>query len=192
MCCKVPTSDALCQRCVRTLRPANDRILPGGARAVAAFLHEGAARLLVHQLKYQAVTVYAELVADELAPRLPRLPLVPVPRSLSRKWRYGVDPARVIADSLGRRLGVPVLPLLRPRLHSPRRAGRNRHLPVERFTTSRRAVPESILVDDVITTGVTSMAAISALGDQVIRVVAAANTVPEVSSLSGTDQSMRR
>lgn len=159
---------------------------------MAAFLHEGAARLLVHQLKYQALTVYAELVAEELAPRLPRLPLVPVPRSLSRKWRYGVDPARVIADALGRRIGAPVIPVLRPRLHSPRRAGRNRDLPVYRFTVSDRGVPESILVDDVITTGATLTAAISSLGDHLIHVVAAANAVPEVSSLSGTDQSMRR
>ncbi|MBW3666959.1 MAG: hypothetical protein KY394_05120, partial [Actinobacteria bacterium] len=79
VCHRVDRS-ALCQRCRLSLRPAPERLLPGGIRLVSAFEHTGAARELIHHLKYRGITGYADLVAALLAPRIPRLPLVPVPR----------------------------------------------------------------------------------------------------------------
>ena len=63
---------------------------------VPAFEHEGAARDLVHALKYRGLTVFAEMVTDALVDRVPPLPVVPVPRAWSRQIVFGVDPAREI------------------------------------------------------------------------------------------------
>jgi predicted amidophosphoribosyltransferase len=182
--CHTITSGRLCPGCARTLHPTTDRLLAGGLRLVAAFEHQGAARELMHHLKYRGVLDFADLVAERIAPRVPRLPLVPVPRALSRRLKYGVDPARLLAQRLGSRLGVPVIDILTPHLHTPRRAGRNHSRPVVPFTLRRAVGGEVMLVDDVVTTGSTVAAAVSAIGRQHLRLVVAANAVPKVSSLS--------
>jgi len=150
----------------------------------AAFEHEGAAKTLVHHLKYRGVTVYAEVVADALESRVPALPLVPVPRAWSRRIRYGVDPANAIATALGRRIGVPVVPVLRPRLHTRRRAGDDHSRPVPDFSVRELGDPEVVVVDDVVTTGATIVAAACGLGRHRVRMAVAANVVSTVSSLS--------
>lgn len=154
--------------------------MPGGIPLVAAFEHEGAAKALIHHLKYRGVTVYAEVVGDMLADRLPRAPLVPVPRALSRRLKYGVDPAKVLAMALGRRTGLPVLNVLVAPLHSTRRAGRDHSRPVARFRTRSDLRYPVIVVDDVVTTGSTVRAAIEALRPGLVGAVAAANVVTQV------------
>ncbi len=113
----------VCRSCARELNPAPDRLLDGGLRVVGAFEHTGPATVLVHNLKYRGVSGYPRFVAELLAPRLPRLPVVPIPRATSRRVRYGVDPARLLAIELSRLLEVPVESVLAPVLHSRRRAG---------------------------------------------------------------------
>lgn len=182
--CAAPTRRRLCDRCARGLTPAPDRLLPGGVRLVAAFEHEGPARVLVHHLKYRAVTQIADAVAEVIAERVPRLPLVPVPRALSRRLEYGIDPAKEIAGALARRTGVQVLYALAPRLHTPRRAGRDHSRPVPPFRTRSPLRSPVVVVDDVITTGTTVLAAIRALGPDMARAVVAANVVPDVSNVT--------
>lgn len=137
----------------------------------------------MHLLKYRGVCDYAELVADLLQSRVPRLPLVPIPRVLTRRVRYGVDPARVIAVALARLIDVPVSSVLVPHLHAARRAGRDHGRPVLRFRARAFDYPEVLIVDDVVTTGATMLAAVDALGRDRVRAAVAANSVPSVSRL---------
>lgn len=137
----------------------------------------------MHLLKYRGVDVFARMVVDILEARIPRLPLVPVPRAMTRRLKYGVDPARVIATQLGRRVGVPVVSGLRPLLHSRRRAGRDHGLPVRPFRARPHPYREVIVVDDVVTTGATLSSAVAALGLERVRLAVAANSVADMSSL---------
>lgn len=150
---------------------------------IAGFEHTGPARVLVHQLKYWGITGYADLIASILGPRLPRLSLVPIPRAWSRRARFGVDPALVLALSLAKVARVPVRSALSPPIHTPKRAGGDHRRPVLPFRL--RAMPESpiVLVDDVVTTGATLEMAIGVLGAERVALAVAANAAPAVSSL---------
>lgn len=170
----------LCVSCARTLRPASDRILAGGLGLFAAFEHLGVAKTLVHHLKYRGVTFYADLVAEVLAERVPSIPLVPVPRALSRRLKYGIDPARAIAVALGSRLQVPVLDALVAPIHAQRRAGRDHSRRVRGFSTRSPLRYPVVVVDDVVTTGSTVSAATEAIGLELVGAVAAANVVANV------------
>ncbi|HUG74328.1 MAG TPA: ComF family protein [Acidimicrobiia bacterium] len=130
-------------------------------------VHDGVARTLVHRLKYEASPRAASVLAAMLAARLPpdASALVPVPRVIARRWRYGVDPGRELARALARRTGLPVTDPLRPALWTARRAGpagRRRGIP--RFDTSGGVPAGAVLVDDVVTTGATLLAAANACG----------------------------
>jgi predicted amidophosphoribosyltransferase len=164
------------------LRPAPERILEGGIRLLAAFEHTGVARALVLGLKYRGLTSFADLVVDLLAPRVPAVPIVPIPRTWSRQMRYGVDPAREIAWRLARARGVPLLEVLSPPLHAPRRAGGDHDRPPPRLRLGRAPEGRFVLVDDVVTTGATVRSAISSLGPDRIALVISANLADTVSS----------
>jgi predicted amidophosphoribosyltransferase len=167
------------------MRPVPELLLEGPVRVVAAFAHEGAARRLVHNLKYRGLPTYADLVARLLAPRLPSVPLVPIPRVWTRRLKYGVDPAETIAMRLSRLMGVPVVRSLERPLHSKRRAGGDHSNPVRAFQV--RSLPSDlVLVDDVVTTGATMVSAARVVGPDRVRAAAAANSVAEVSSLSAS------
>lgn len=171
----------LCADCMRRMRPAADRLLPGGLRLIAAFEHVGPARALVHHLKYRGLVQYGDLVASVLVPRLPRVPLVPVPRALTRRIRYGVDPARILADRLAAEMGVPVLPLLETPIHSRRRAGRDHRRPVATFRLRRLPAVPVAIVDDVVTTGATMLGACRSIGASRVHAAVAANAVSAIS-----------
>jgi len=160
--------------------------LPGGLRLVAPFVHEGAARELVHLLKYRGMRFPAALAAEMLAERMPSLPLVPVPRALSRRLRYGVDPAREIALAISAHNGAPVVSALVPPLHAPRRAGREHGRAVPEFVLWRRLSGPVVVVDDVVTTGATVAAAVRAIGVERVQMVVAANSVSGVSTLTSS------
>jgi predicted amidophosphoribosyltransferase len=150
---------------------------------MAAFEHSGPARALVHQLKYRGLTGYADLVAMMLAPSLPALPIVPVPRVWTRQLRYGLDPAVVLAESLGRSKGVPVIKSLVAPIYTRRRAGGDHSRPVAPFRITRMPASDFVLVDDVVTTGRTLEAAIGLLGPDRVALAVSANAAPPVSSL---------
>ena len=173
--CHSPAPGYLCPRCRAGLTPARERILAGGVRLVAAFEHIGTARELVHGLKYRGQTGYAELVVAAVVERVPRVPIVPVPRAWTRQLIYGVDPAREIGSRLAQALGVPLWDLLSPPIHSRRRAGGDHALPATDFSTSRRPPGPYVLVDDVVTTGATVRSASNSLGLERLALVVAAN-----------------
>ena len=126
------------------------------------------------------MTGYADLTAAMLAERLPPLPLVPIPRALTRRVRYGIDPALALADRLARHLGVPVLPLLRSPLHKERRAGGDHSRVVAGFRLRKIPKGPVLVVDDVVTTGATLLSAITSIGESRVRAAVAANAVPGV------------
>lgn len=138
-----------------------------GLVGVAGYVHDGTARRLVHALKYRAVVAAVAPLADAMADRMPRTTtaLVPIPRARLRVFRYGIDPAAVLADAVGRRTGLPVISGIHPRWWWRRHAGRNRE---ERsfiaFEPTGHRIPRGCaLVDDVLTTGATAVAATTAL-----------------------------
>ncbi|HEY4584439.1 MAG TPA: hypothetical protein VIH32_02365, partial [Acidimicrobiia bacterium] len=169
--------------CRSRMRPAPDRILSGGVRLVAAFEHSGPARELVHRLKYQGLTAYADLVAMVIAPSLPELPIVPVPRVWSRQLRYGLDPAVVLAERMAKMKAVPVIKSLVAPIHNRRRAGGDHSRPVAPFRITKMPATGFVLVDDVVTTGRTLDAAIGLLGPERVALAVAANAAATVSSL---------
>jgi len=123
--------------------------------------------LLVHRLKYEAVAGMADRLAVVLEPLLgsDTTALVPIPRVVSRRWRYGIDPAVALATALSRRVDLPVVRSLRAHFWVRRRAGTTmdpRGLPL---FGSRISTPTgSILIDDVVTTGTTLAAAANVTG----------------------------
>lgn len=182
----------LCEVCRRRVRPAPDRLLSGGVRVIAAFEHSGPARVLAHHLKYRGLEGYAGIVADVLASRIPKAPLVPIPRARSRVIRYGVDPAVVLARCLSERTGAPIHRLLAPSIHTRRRAGGDHRRPVGPLRIVKSPLECVTLVDDVLTTGATLEAAIAVIGPGHIRAAVVANAVPEVSSLRRRDLPVAR
>jgi predicted amidophosphoribosyltransferase len=180
--CHTSSRGFLCPRCRAQLRPAPERILDGGIRLVAAFEHEGVARELVHGLKYRGMTSFADLVVASVSPRVPPLPVVPVPRTWSRQVRYGIDPAREIGLRLARAMGVPLIDLFSAPLHAPRRAGGDHNRPPPELKAAKAVLGPVVLVDDVVTTGATITSAVKTLGSERIALVLAATLADTVSS----------
>ena len=167
LACNMPSAEPLCRQCRLSLAPAPEVLVVPGLVGVAGFLHTGAARRLVHALKYRAVLAAAGPLADAIADRMPAsvVALVPVPRATVRTFTHGIDPARSLAEAVARRTGRPVVDALRPRLWWRRHAGKSRS---DRssiaFAANGTIVPAgAALVDDVLTTGATAAAAHRAL-----------------------------
>jgi predicted amidophosphoribosyltransferase len=100
--------------------------------------------------------------------------LVPVPRALLRRWRYGVDPAHELTWAVASLTGVPVVDALASDWWHPARAGvATRRRGVPRLRRRRPVPPAAVLVDDVLTTGATLTAAAAALDGARMRAVVA-------------------
>jgi predicted amidophosphoribosyltransferase len=132
----------------------------------SALGHVGAARVLIHRLKYGGLPAAAGALAPYVEAILPSETccLLPVPRVTLRLWRYGIDPARVLAAAVGRRSGLPVRHLLARPLWWPGRAGPAGRVRGNPGFRARGAAPVgAVLVDDVLTTGATLSAAARAV-----------------------------
>jgi len=133
------------------------------------------ARQVVHALKYQGYSALAGLAAEIIVERLPRPVghLVPVPLSTRRRRERGYNQSAVLARNLASAWDLPLLDgvLFRTRdtgsqtVLKPSTRRRNvasafsaTTSPVGGFTAG------AILIDDVLTTGATLVAAAKALG----------------------------
>jgi predicted amidophosphoribosyltransferase len=206
--CETPGA-ALCERCldrlVRIAPPVCERCGCPGAwpvrrctectgrrlafvRARGAVVYDARARPIVSAWKERGrrdlTPLLAEVVADVVArPAVDALAAVPGDRERGRE--RGHVPARRLADALGRRWELPVLPLLaRTAPASRRQAGLPR---AERganvrgaFVAVVRSPSRVALVDDVYTTGATGSACGTALrraGARHVEVVCLARAV---------------
>lgn len=179
----------LCDRCRVSCVAAKD-YLADGVYVRSAFLHEGAARKLVHSLKYEGSVRAAAVLADAVAELVgaDTSALIPVPRVLMRRWKYGVDPALVLARAVGARTGIPVVRALRPPVVARTNAGaprRRRSPPAFRLRVEPPA--HALLIDDVVTTGRTVKAAASATG-AITRRAVSATTAHGMTSLTVTSE----
>lgn len=157
----------LCRQCDADLVPGPRWRLPSGLLVAGALGHRGAARRLVHRLKYQGLVEVAELLARFMTPLVPANTeaLIPVPRARLRRVRYGIDPAVELAGAISRRSGIPVerelvAPLWWPRHAAQARDGRT----PPRFRALHARDYRAVLIDDVATSGTTLEAANGALG----------------------------
>jgi predicted amidophosphoribosyltransferase len=182
--CHAAASAGLCPGCRARMRPAPERVLPGGLRLVSAFEHTGPARTLVHHLKYRGLLGYADLVARVLAVRAPIAPIVAVPRVWSRFARYGVDPAGEIAARVAVLNEVPHLRLFSRPWHSPRRAGGDHSLAPAQLRLRELPPSQVVLVDDVVTSGATMTMAADVIGRDRIAMALAANAADTPSTLA--------
>lgn len=179
----------LCDRCRISLRSAPDQVA-GDVYVRSAYVHEGAARLLVHALKYGGSRRAAEVLADAVAELVDPTSsaMVPVPRVFFRRWRYGVDPALALARAINARTGIPVVRALSAPAMARVNAGapRRRRSPPQ-FLLTKAVDDRAVLVDDVVTTGRTIHAASLATNGVVQRAVSA-TTARGVTSLTINSQ----
>jgi ComF family protein len=143
----------------------------------AGTLYNEASRKLVLSFKHGRRIALAPLLARLIAARLPQLEgewlVVPVPLHRMRLWRRGFNQSALLARDIGRLSGAEVLVdgLLRrkktPALGGLGRQARARALSGAIAVDPRRAArikgAQVVLVDDVMTSGATSEACVSAL-----------------------------
>ena len=123
-----------------------------------AYRHVGAAARLVHNLKYRRCRGSARVLGSAMASQVPHdaTCIVPVPRSIVRRIRHGVDQTSMLAAVVSDELGIPVVAAYRAPVWWRRRAGLGRRRRTRIAFRIRRPLPRgAVLIDDVITTGST-------------------------------------
>ncbi len=156
------------------LSPAAIADPPAFGRARAVARHDGAARELVHKLKYgdrqELAIAMGGMMAAAGADLWPEAQvLVPVPLHWTRLWQRRFNQAAALAHVVGRRTGLPVEPLLlRRRKRTLRQVGLTRAQRQENLQGAFVVPEESrslvrhmkiVLIDDVLTTRATVNAA---------------------------------
>jgi predicted amidophosphoribosyltransferase len=162
--CFVIARGDICPRCREELRISPERLLHDRFRTISVFEHTGPAAKLMHGLKYRGNEALLRLIAPHLARLIaPRRVFVPVPRVWSRYLRYGIDPAQRLAQLLALQTGGHALDLLERPIHNRRRAGSSDRGGPPSFTGIAGPLESVVLVDDVLTTGTTLLAAAEAI-----------------------------
>ncbi len=165
--CWVPMRDgALCHHCVA--QP------PAFVSLRAAFVMDGDARRLAHELKYEGLTSLAEpmaaLMAEEIDMSGADL-VVPVPLHRRRERARGYNQAAALVRHLAVAAGLPAEMRAARRVRDTAPLAKTMHRDERRaivagaFTADRRRVEgrRVLLVDDVVTTGATLDACARAL-----------------------------
>lgn len=158
---------AVCSQCLaEPVRPWH--------HAVAVFPYRGFGKKLIRQMKFAtrpelsrplAVLAAAAIRARGVMPQA----LVPVPLHWTRFMLRGYNQAELLADCIGRELGIPVLKVLKRRFPRKKQALLGRRERHKLQTSFYCSCPEKLcglqlmLVDDVLTTGATLTAAAQAL-----------------------------
>ncbi|MGN0773339.1 MAG: ComF family protein [Candidatus Ventricola sp.] len=173
--------DGICPSCTRALAQLAGRqeareaeggeALPEGLAYVhAAFPYEGQARTLIHRLKYESVRAASVPLARQMAflPSGEEEIIVPVPTDKRRRRKRGFNQATLLAEHIGRELGMEVCTALE-RVDSRRpqtglsAAQRRTNLAGCMVSGGAVSGKRVLLVDDVYTTGATAQEAARAL-----------------------------
>lgn len=184
--CARPAS-FLCETCRYSLRPIAPRSI-GGSVVVSAFAHRGAAVRLVHSLKYRRNLAAARFLALAIVEMIGSNPtcVVPIPRALTRRIVFGIDPARTLSDIAAAQWGVPRVDALATPIWRTQQAGKGKDKRSPIAFVCRIEIPDgAVIVDDVVTTGGTVSAALAALGSRRILVATATSAgtmAPEAGS----------
>jgi ComF family protein len=134
--------------------------------------YEGVLRELIHLYKYGRVRTLARPLGALLAAALPREErfdaVTPVPLHWRRQWQRGFNQSELLARTVARRCGIPVLHALKRARSTVAQAGLSntgRRQNVAAAFRPRRTVEGKriLLVDDVMTTGATAAACALAL-----------------------------
>lgn len=163
--CNQP-GEILCRRCRFALASSPAKVGDGGVATALPF--EGVARQVVLGLKYRNRRAVARHLARFMVRRLHlgKVDLVTwAPTSPARARARGFDQAELLARAVARELGVPCRRLLY-RAHGVAQTGRSRAQRLEGPSfraRSPRPGLQVLLVDDVVTTGATLLAARDAL-----------------------------
>lgn len=176
----------LCDTCRFAVASSPATIVPGGITAALTF--DGVVRTAVLGMKYRNRRAAAKVLAEVLVRRLgligPGRPHYDVvtwaPTSRRRSIERGYDQAELLARAVAAHLGVPCRRLLY-RTHGTPQTGRSRaeRLAGPEFRVRPGRAPRVLVVDDVVTTGATLIAAGEALhaaGIRDVRLVAVAAT----------------
>ena len=175
-----------CPRCHQPLPPVGPcrfcaSWLPAMRWVHSAFWLGPETRAIVHHLKYENCPGLASLIGQLMTPRMPQPPegwLIPVPTGPRRLRERGYNQTEEIARDLGRRWHRPVASQALARVRDARSqtaltpdarlanvAGAfvAKGAPAQATDAARGATGTAILVDDVLTTGATLLAAAEAL-----------------------------
>lgn len=136
--------------------------------------YEGTLRELIHLYKYNRMRPLVKLLGDLLARALPREQsfdaVVAVPLHWRRQWERGFNQSELLARSIARRTGLPVLHPVRRRRATRVQAGlsnaRRRENVAGAFVAKKAGAVKGLrilLIDDVMTTGATASACAHAL-----------------------------
>ena len=183
LCGRFPEqSGILCQSCLDALNAARYKQLRIAAPelhaplnvCLSAYPHKGEARELVHLLKYQSDCIAADPLSDAMTAALVLSPaspkrtdaVIPVPLHASRLEQRGYNQALLLAEGVCRRTGLALVQDVLIRVHATdTQLHRDRTARIQAMrgafaVTNAAAVRERpiLLVDDVLTTGATTMA----------------------------------
>ncbi len=197
----------LCRRCRFSLASAATQVSADGVLAALPF--DGVARQVVHGLKYRNRRGVAQALAHLMVRRLRVGPVDVVtwaPTSDARARARGYDQAELLARAVARELGVPCRRLLY-RGHGEQQTGHTRAERLQGVSFRSRTIHRSrrraerhatrvLLIDDVVTTGSTLLAARSALEragvDSVVCIAAAATPAARPLMVPATTRHLAR
>lgn len=142
-------------------------------RAYSYGTYEGSLAALVHLFKYKGIRTLSKPLGELMARGLPSSErfdaIVPVPLHWRKKLSRGFNQADLLAETIGRRTGIPVIHGLKRRRNTDTQAGltnamRRKNVDGAFVATSCAFQGKRVLlIDDVVTTGATVSAAAKAL-----------------------------
>ena len=173
--------DGICPTCEKALECLNEKQekweqthikrLPDGLDYMhAAYPYEGPARQLVHRLKFDCIRAAHVPLAKAMVflPSGEEEIIVPVPTDPARLKRRGYNQAQLLAEYIGKELGMEVVCALSRRENRRPQTGlsaKERRRNLQGCMVADRAVSGKrvLLIDDVYTTGSTASEAARAL-----------------------------